>query len=357
MARIKHLTPLVLLLSALLFTLPTAVAQANAAPPPARIWFTFESQPDTSLPAIQGAQLLGCQDQQCATPQLLLQYGQCNRSGCLENTPLLSTPHSLECAGNRCLFTFYTYQGTSYPAHSRLIVQFSDETRTSGIFDTALKVYTSTNLGYRCTLQTDRLEIVEDPTFQNPAENYPDLFQSFALTLGIELLIAAGLIFLRRQDWKSGLLFAGSVLFINLISYPVVWLGIPSLAQFQNDAYRTVGYYFEWAAFIYAVAVLGIAFTRKKLKKALLILTLISIPLVFFLSLMVTLIAGYGNYDILAQGISPQLTIFLAELFAVTFETALLYALHRKTIPFWQIAVYSLLANLASFLAGWIVFQ
>jgi hypothetical protein len=355
MTRIKRFLPLILF-TAGLFLLPASVALSNSAPPNAHIWFVFKPEAaDTPLPIIQSAQLINYAESDPATIEHIYQYGDCTDKKCFAPSRTESNYSNLECANDRCLFTYdyYSLQKGPLPPVSRLLVQFADATRLSAPFTQTVDDSYEL-LIWQATLTPQALDL----TLQSSTQSF-DL--SFALiylfSVTIEALVAVGFVFLRRTDWKSRYFLLGTILVINILSYPIVWIGIPALMELQTEGTRSMGIYITWITLIYTFALLAVALSKGGTQKIAGIVTLSTLPFACLFSFVLNLSYHFRDYMLVDQGLSPQLALFLAELFAVTFEGALLYLLHRKTIPLWQIALYSLLANLASFLAGWIIFR
>jgi len=187
-------------------------------------------------------------------------------------------------------------------------------------------------------------------------------FQHFALTLIVELLVAAaalrGWLKTKERDLVSGL---GYVLLANLISYPTTWIFWPALQRFQPMATRYVGCFVAFGTIVITGALFILSRQEGRSRRGLVIFTLLLLPLPVLATLMCLFLAtfgsGYSGVLIGVSGMPAGLTITLAEAFAVSSEALILYLLARKTLKltFRQAAVISLLANMSSFLMGLLV--
>jgi len=327
---------------------------ANAAPPPAKLWFTFESALSPS-PSLEAVQLIVCTTEACESPAFVQRYAVCDAAGCLLNPPGPPDRATFECSGNRCLGTIpYPYFEHEY---FMLIVQFSDRVRQSAVLG-GMPTEWGGESAWLIRVQDEALVVQVDADFVDPYQPYSNLLPGFALTLVVELIVAGvGLWFWKREERAS---LAGRLLLvglINLLTYPMVWLVFPSLRQFQPRYLRTMSLYVGIAMLVYAAALVWIYFSDKRKRLLGIILTSVSLPLTGFCLLFVLIVAGYGSYEVAIPGLSSELALLFTELFVVVAEGALLFVLSRKSLSILQVGVLSLLMNLASFLAGQAVFH
>jgi hypothetical protein len=343
-----------LLLIGWLLLLPRSVA-ANAAPPPSKSWFTFESTiaPQPKLVAVQ---LLGCPAATCVAPEPLLNYGRCTDTACLlASFPEPTRWNSLQCTGNRCLATL-PYMEQTY-LHFKLVAQFADGVRTSPVI-AGLPQSWGDDHAWTVQVGAADLSLVEDTGFVDPTRSNDGFFWRLALTLAVELLVAGVLLWwwkkAERDVFAKRLSMIG---LINLLTYPLVWLVFPSLEQFQHSYLRTMSIYVAIAFVIYAAALAWIYIPKdKSMRRLALIMTLLSLPVTGLCLLFVLIVNGYGNYTIAAQGLTPGLTLLLTEIFVVLAEGLLLWVLSRKSLSPLHAGAISLLMNLGSFLVGQMIF-
>jgi hypothetical protein len=341
-----------LLLIGWLLLLPRSVA-ANAAPPPYKLWFTFEYN---HTPAkIEALQLLACPTETCDVPEPLLQYGRCTASACMPSVPESTRWSNLQCAGNRCL-AMLPYLGQTY-LYFKLVAQFADGVRTSSV-TAGLPQSWGDDHAWIVQVEATDLSLVEDTGFVDPTGRYDGFFWRLALTLAVELLVAGILLWwwkkAERDLFVKRLVMVG---LINLLTYPLVWLVFPSLEQFQHSYLRTMSIYVTIAFVLYTAALVWIYVPKdKSMRRLALIMTLLSLPVTGLCLLFVLIVNGYGNYTIAVQGLTPGVTLLLTEVFVVLAEGLLLWVLSRKSLPLLHTGAISLLINLGSFLVGQMIF-
>lgn len=342
-----------LLLIGWLLLLPGNVA-ANAAPPPSRLWFTFEYE-RAPAPQLEALQLLACPTETCDAPEPLLQYGRCTASACLPDVPEATRWSNLQCAGNRCLATFpYMEQEHLY---FKLVAQFADGVRT-GPAVAGLPQDWGDERAWIVQVGATDLRLVEDTGFVDPVHRPDGFVWRLALTLVIELLIAGALLWwwkkAERDLFTKRLVMTG---LINVLTYPLVWLVFPSLGQFQRDYLRTLSLFMGIAFVLYAAALVWIYLPKdKSMRRLALIMTLLSLPVTGLCLLFVLIVNGYGNYAVAVQGLTAGTAILLTEVFVVLAEGLLLWVLSRKSLPLLHAGAISLLMNLGSFLVGLLMF-
>lgn len=334
----------------LLLLLPAASVYANAAPPPPHIWFVFsyETQP---APTLLGLQLAGCTTSACTQRTLLHQYGTCTLEGCLP-TPAIPTSARFECAQNRCLVS------TSNPATWQserfvLIAAFADRVRLSEPFELSTRYGVTLNVAVRA----DDLGLTPLP-YSDGATDAMTRSATLAafLTLLIEPVLALAVLALLRVDRATLLRTLPGVALVNLLSLPVVWLFFPSLGAFQPDAARGFGQIILAGSLFYGAASVGIAHAPARWRVATLVLTLVTIPCIYGFALIAAFGLSYGRYlPSQLDGLPIMTTTILSQVFAVVFETLVLWGLLRSRLTLRRIAWITLVANLASFAVGWLV--
>jgi hypothetical protein len=335
----------------LIFLLPLNGAYANSVVPPSVAWFTFDYK-TAQTSRLLGVQLIACTTVNCEQPVLLQQYGTCDRSGCITSAPKLTGwSNDFGCAANIC-------RSAAYPSHGgtdfKLIVQFSDQVRTSEVVEELPSGY-GEDAAWRVVVRDGDLSIEADtlPIVSNPGRVYPtNPLLLFGLSILVEILVA-GVCFWWTVDPRH---FEGAllmVLLVNLLSLPVVWFFFPSLGQFQSEANQSKGLLVLFLAFIYAVLLVGIYRSGYRTRNWLIGLTLLSLPVTIFFSLVAfSFLPGYYARYVSVQGLPANLTIFLSEVFVVVFEAIPMTILSKRALPLKWIWITSLLMNAASFVTG-----
>jgi hypothetical protein len=351
----RLITPVsfVSILMTLVLFIPASTVQANAAPPPPVIWFTFQNEQKEPVTP-QGVQLLGCDTMACEQPALLQQFGQCQGTGCLIAEPALTQPlDEFGCAGQRCRSMAYRY---GHP-YFKLVAQISSQGYVSNIIDglPAEGVWASEE-AWRVTIAGTNLSLAPDAVPPKPFGRYGLFFYGLLLTLVTELAIAALCFRLwLKLDLPQLTRGLAMILLINLVTFPVVWFFFPSLGQFQPDSFRKTGLITLGVAIFYVVMLALIwRANQQRRQRVFIILTLLSIPVVFVLTIFLMLIFGYANYRVPAAGLPAGLILPASELFAVVGEAALLAFFSQGSFSLRQAAELSLLMNLASILVGYL---
>lgn len=336
-----------------IFLIPNHVANANSAPPPSVLWFTFDYR-TAQTPKLLGVQLIGCVTVNCEQPVLLQQYGICDSAGCITVPATLSDqPNAFGCTENKC-------RSAAYPNHGgtgfKLIALFSDRVRMSGVVNKLPSEYGEVTAWHVIVREAD-LSIEHDttiPAIQDPFGLLEQNLGRVGLSIVMELLVA-GLCF---QLWAKTDIrrLAGRlliILLVNLVSLPVVWLFFPSLGQFQPGGSRVFGVFVLIVAVFYAALLAGIYRSADKARRWAIILTLVSLPVTGFSCLAMLFMSSYaGGYTVIVQGLPSNVTIFTSEVFAVVFEAILITILSKRSIPTRLIWTTSLLMNAASFVLG-----
>ena len=181
-----------LVLLILFLTCPAAPVRADAGPKPG-MSFDFDFQ-DASVTIVGGEQL------------------ECEQSDCSDGKPLTAAgPQRFTCTETGCTSLAYGYK----PYH-KLVIQFSDRTRESNVFDKR-----GYNAHYKVTVRAEDLEVKEDTLPIDPL----GCCNGVLGTLVVEVLVAAlylGLFHL--PHFLIGWAALGS-----LLTLPFVWLVFPLL--------------------------------------------------------------------------------------------------------------------------------
>jgi len=237
----------------------------------------------------------------------------------------------------------------------QVVAQFSDGVRESPILPEKLPPFGT--LGWRIVVQDAALSVTRDENVPILSNFGSGFLKFYALTVATEVLVAILILVgfrIRRLDLAKGLAY---VLLANLVSYPVTWFFWPSLGQFQPEAFRKSGYAIAAAAVVGACLLVGVSRIKSKSAwpKVVVTLGLLAAMLIFSCGWMS--MVSYGNQRVEVRGLPVGLTILLAELFAVVFETAIVFFLARKTISLslMQVALISVVTNLCSYLLGRLV--
>ena len=339
------------LMAVVIFLLPVQGAYANSAPPPSVVWFSFDYK-TTPPPRLLGVQLIACSTANCEQPVLLQHYGTCDRTGCLLPPPKIpGWPNDFGCAANIC-------RSAAYPSHGgndfKLVAQFSDRVRISEVVNELPAGYGG-ETAWRVIVREGDLSIEADavPSLSNTGRVFPNQpLLLFGLSILLEILVA-GVCFWWTVDPRhfEGALFM--VLLVNLVSLPVVWFFFPSLGRFQSEANRDLGMLVLFLACIYSALLAGIYRSGKKTRNWLIGLTLLSLPVSIFCSLVAfTWLPGYYGRYVSVQGLPASAIIIASEVFAVVFEALLITVLSKQSLPRKWIWMTSLLMNAASFVAG-----
>jgi hypothetical protein len=330
-----------------------SVALANAGPPSTKVFLRFDYQAGERT-TLEGFQLLGCSAPRCDELTLLHGYGTCEAQGCLDSAPALETVQAPDCLGDRCLLNLYSAYEDFYAV--KLVGQFADGVRESELLRGQLPSYGT--VAWLVAVRDADLVVSEDAKFQSPYAAYDNLVQLLTLTVVAETLVATLIVRGRLKAGRTDLLkVLGYVLLVNLISYPITWVLLPSLGRFQAAGIRSAGYFAAIVVGLCAAPLVSVLVSegdqrRRRVAYSLLLLVIAAIACLFWL-----VVITFTGDLIAVHGLPFGLTIALAEAFAVTFEAALVYALARKTLAWsWRRAAgISLAANVTSFLLGRLV--
>jgi hypothetical protein len=347
-SRLKIILLLILLFSLII---PTSIAIANSLPPPYRVWFRFVSENEQPV-NIKGLQVIGCEDEKCSSPQLLILFGQCTASECLKTQPNLEQDWTLDCAADRCLLQ------AKYPTENGLSKFFKLVVNSkSGIAVTTTVKTPEVNYGdspFKIILDNSPAVIQIDTEFRTPRMEFQGFFTTYIFTILVELITAAILLSILKKGAELPLKpLVWTVVWANILCYPVAWLSIPSFSRFQANSSRSIGMIFFFVVVVLTLVSFWFARNRDKPKKGIIIASIFIVPICAVIVLVGVFMSTYGNYDIGLSGLGPVTVIILAELFAVSFEGFLLYQLPEKKISLLQAALVSLVMNAVSAILGY----
>ena len=344
----------ILLFSLLLLIalLPTTIALANSAAPPAVVWFTLLYGTGRT-PRLEGLQLVGCPTEQCEQPVLLQQYGVCQAEGCLSSQVTLSGfDLSFGCTENLCRATSYNdYGGMDF----KLVAQFSDRVRSSPV-TSKLPSEFGEETAWNVTVGASDLSITPDvsiPTLSEPYELFPRDMAWLGLSILVEVLVAgACFYFLTPADknlWLNRLLV---VFLVNLATFPSLWLFFPAFGQFHRAGSRYLGAIAMLVSAFYVALLIIIYRSPRKIRVWAIPLTVVGGLLTGFGCTFLLVLAYFGGATVYVQGLSSTLVILLSEIYAVIIEAVLIAILCKLPLKTRWIWMTSLLMNAASFIVG-----
>jgi hypothetical protein len=345
----------ILLLLVGLFCIPTSIVVANSLPPPYRIWLRFVNEQEKPV-QVTGLQIGGCDDEACLSPIYLIGFGKCMNSQCFTSQPKLQEPFKLRCAGNQCLLeSKFNFERALSKKIQFLISTDNTFYKTNFVTtpdcpycDSSIKVMISNNTA-TATL---------DEKFKNPNQvTISNLFYTFLLTIIVEVIVGyLFFMFWKRKSAVSGKKLAWSIVLSNVISYPVAWLTIPSFGRFQSSTMQTIGLIALGVSIVIAAVSLLIAANKEKIKKWMIVVGILLVPVCIFLVLVLTLFLSYGNTEYSAEGLSPAAIILSAEVFAVVCETLFIHQLRKSELKLKQIFILCLVMNALSLALGFLIF-
>jgi hypothetical protein len=333
-----------LALVGLLFCLLLAApADANAPAPPNLAWFNFEP----SMP-VQGVQLVECGTATCDRPTLLKQSGICRDSGCLPAAPQLAA-HRFDCAANTCLYVEESFVKPPQGPMFKLIVQ-TDRVITTPPFQIGFETtILGANRRFRVTRTDAALTIMPDTA---PKPSRSELFWvGLGLTQMTELVVAALFGIWKKLERSALIKLLAAIAWINLLTFPVVWLLFPALQPFQQVGMRHLGGLSLLVAIGYSLWLATRATVTLKLLLRMLLTWIITLPLVGFVALIFT----YGQAAYVPAGLPGWVTLTASELFAWGWEAWLIYRVGRSHLSVSQAILLSLLTNAASLILGLIL--
>ena len=338
-----------------LWALLPVVVWANSGPAPAELWLRFDDVAGQPI-SPRAVQLLGCGDDEgCADPALLQSYGPCTDAACHAGPATLDAWQPLDCAGNICMVAM---SPSNRALASPLTVLVQSEWGVQRSQPAQLPYLESYRFYWQLTLQPDGITLNENPELEIPNANgwlSHNLFSFFIFTVVVEmLLVATWLAFIVRPhsgDLAYGLL---SVLFANIISYPLTWALWASLLRFEDQSFRRFILVTIGVSLLYTAYLLFAHQRPRKARRNLWIAAVVMLPVLAIFLVILLIMFSFGSIDIALRGISEGWAIVLAELFAILLEGGLIYALSRPTIRFTLKQAYALSVamNVASFVLG-----
>jgi hypothetical protein len=339
---------IIIIILTIAILLPTSIAGANAPAPPIRMWFRFVTE-DKPYPNITTAQFFGCPDKNCKNPTLLADF----YSGVnVEKIDAFDESWRLICAENRCYAEAWTDSiGFNY---FRLTVSSKNNSWVT-------EVNGSPDCGRCSTYWEVDLEkqpgiITEDPETVEDSKSTRDFFIILSLSAIAELLVALvfGLVWKKTRTLSIPKLLCAQ-LFANFLSYPFVWIAIPTFGhmRFAND--RHVAIVSLVALLIFSLFSIWVTRNWKTGKVMVVIATFLFILAFPFIFVSALFVAGYGYSNLQASGLPYYAVILVAELFAVFYETMMIYFLRKSEISLKQSALLCLVANVFSCVFGLLV--
>ncbi len=158
-----------------------------------------------------------------------------------------------------------------------------------------------------------------------------------------------------RRLWPGGGLLAdlGKLFLINLLTFPAVWGFFPALRGFVSPGERSAA----WALLLFTwtlAVLLGVFFTLRPSRWRWVsgILMGLAIPSGLFCLGLYAFAANYGYRGYIGPGFSLPVILLLSEIYAVLAEALLFFWYTRPRLAWYHALALSLLANLASFIAG-----
>jgi hypothetical protein len=337
-----------LLLLILIFGLLLAQpASADVPAQPHSLWFYFDRAPE----AVQFVECKSTSSLLCDQPKLLIQYGNCTDVVCLKTQPILRSPYKFECAETACLYQEPLQSQGSRNSIFQLIVQFSNQARSTPPFTTDFR---SRIAGYRdrhftVSSQDKSLQVDPDEAMK------PTRWEVFGLALTItqisELAIALlclGVLKFNRSQVTKVLLWIG---FTNLLTFPVVWFFFPSLQAFQYRSTRIFGAFSLLNAIGFSLALVNRKTITTKTVIRTGIIWFFCLPIVLIVAFLFAALFSYSEFLPAASGISSFITLPASEICVTIWEEWLL-ARSQSGLSNYQSYWLSLLMNLGSFLLG-----
>ncbi len=349
MKRLVRWSIITLVLLAGVFTVLRAPhpVSANAGPPPNVLWLDFATD-DTTLKR-EGVQLVRCDNATCPQPKLVQQVGVCESPLCVSDTETTDRKTSLVCRANRCL-AVYGYGGFAETTFLRLIVQYPDQVRMSNIFTLEGEPYVQYEQHLQVRVSNDALLVDPLPTDSAQPMQWA---LPWLLTLVVEIAVAAVVL------WRLGLvrremsIMLGLIGLLNLLSFPVVWFFFPALGFFHTTTELLFGTSILLMAVLYGGVIGGIRWIEKPALRVLLVgLSVGVLPLILIMTFVLAVVLDYGYQLPTADGLPAPTILLLSEIFAFIFEAVLIYLASRRTLNIGQATLLSLAMNVASFLAG-----
>jgi len=336
-----------ILLLVFLLAAQTSSVLANSLPPPFQMWLTFVSEKNRPI-NIEALQLIGCGDSECTDPQILKEYGVCNSPKCFMDQPFLPDLWKLDCAGNRCLFETSSQNKNSLPPYLKLVITSSTNTWVSPT--AAIPECNSCESGLKVILGEENVAVLPDAEFTETNDNNKGSLTAYLISVLIEMAVAGLILWIWKKEWtltiKKGVWI---VLFANLLSYPITWYLIPSFGRFAFESSRQLGFIGAIAVVVILLIALWINKNRDRIKKWIIISAVLLLPLIFLVFTIAEFLLFYGNSTRNISGLPPAMITALAETFAVSFETLIIYIFCKENVPLKQALLLSLATNAVSF--------
>jgi hypothetical protein len=331
--------------------LMTTRADANAPAPPSYFWITFQDR-DAKAVNVEGAQLVECATKTCDRPILLMKTGICTREDCLKSSPILGAPHRFDCVQNTCLYAESQFSPRSTGPYYKLIAQFDDRSRTTSAFPLDLQ---NPLAGYpkrlSVTVRPTDLMIALDRTPLKPTR-----WEIFSIALGLtqttELIMAGFCLWGFKIERELSIKILGSIVFINLLTFPVVWFFFPALQPFQYTTTRVFGVLSLMIAIGFSIFLSKRSEVTLKTLQRVFLVWLFSLPVGLAIGFIVALFLGYGESLPPVFGIPSLITLPASEVFAVGWEAWLIHRLSQKRLIFAQVLSLSLVMNMVSLILG-----
>ena len=198
------------------------------------------------------------------------------------------------------------------------------------------------------TLQQSRLMWISKHQWVNTQGILP----TYGFTILSELITALVILVIsKRKNTVSIKPLVWTVVWANILSYPIAWITIPSLGRFETESFRSVGMILFFVVILLTMA--GFWFSRNKPSKGIIIASIFVVPICVVITLVGVVLLTYGNYNISLSGLSPIAVIFAAEVFAFAFEAFLLYRLPKSKLPLLFAILLSLATNTVSAILGY----
>jgi hypothetical protein len=337
-----------LLLLILIFGLLLAQpASADVPAQPHSLWFYFDRAPE----AVQFVECKSTSSLLCDQPKLLIQHGNCTDVVCLKTQPVLRSPYKFECAETACLYQEPLQSQGSRNSIFQLIVQFSNQARSTPPFTTDFR---SRIAGYRdrhLTVSSQDKSLQVDPDEAMKPTRWEVFGLALTITQSSELAIALlclGVLKFNRSQVAKVLLWIG---FVNLLTFPVVWFFFPSLQAFQYRSTRIFGAFSLLNAIGFSLALVNRKMITTKTVIRTGIIWFFCLPIVLIVAFLFAVLFSYSEFLPAASGISSLITLPASEI-CVTIWEGWLLARSQSGLSNYQSYWLSLLMNLCSFLLG-----
>jgi hypothetical protein len=95
---------------------------------------------------------------------------------------------------------------------------------------------------------------------------------------------------------------------------------------------------------------------RVRVKKWVSVVLAISVPVCLISYMIASVTVPYGDQTVVTNGLPWSLVVLLAEIFAVVFESVVLFVFNKRDIPYKNVLPFALIAKGASFLLGYCLF-